>query len=398
MSARARVLFVDDEENLLRGLRRQLRPLRDRWDMEFCVGGQAAIERMQRDPVCEAIVTDMRMPGIDGAGVLAAARDRWPDTVRVILSGQSDKEAILRAIGPCHRYLAKPCDTRLVQETVDGALALRRELDVPALRRLVAGLDTLPGDSTLYLEIVRVLEEPNVSAERVAEIVQRDVRMSAAVLRIVNSSYFGTTQPIADIGHAVAFLGLDTITSVALGTQLLGMTGRAPADRELERIQDDSLECAGIARMLARDVGLGDDGGRLAFTVALLARCGRLLLRAHDTERYGGTADASLGATIVERERAVYGVSQAQLAAYVLALWGLPDRISEPVAYQDAPSRLGSLAPDTATVLHVATYLVGSRNGELDESYLDTEHLDALGLTTRLPCWAELRVAEQARR
>lgn len=102
-----KVLFVDDEHNILSGLKRMLRSQRNEWDMEFADSGQAALEIMANAPF-DAVITDMRMPGMDGAQLLEQVKSLYPETVRFVLSGHSEQELVMRSVGPSHQYLSKP--------------------------------------------------------------------------------------------------------------------------------------------------------------------------------------------------------------------------------------------------------------------------------------------------
>ena len=82
-----RVMFIDDEPNILSGLRRILRPLRDQWQMQFADGGQAALDSLADAP-CDVIVSDMKMPGMDGAELLSAVKKKYPTSIRIALSGE----------------------------------------------------------------------------------------------------------------------------------------------------------------------------------------------------------------------------------------------------------------------------------------------------------------------
>jgi YesN/AraC family two-component response regulator len=84
-----RILFVDDESRVLDGLRRMLYAQRQRWEMEFALGGEAALEACEKGAF-DVVVSDMRMPGMDGATLLGHIRDRYPSSARVILSGFSE--------------------------------------------------------------------------------------------------------------------------------------------------------------------------------------------------------------------------------------------------------------------------------------------------------------------
>jgi DNA-binding NtrC family response regulator len=151
-----RILFVDDEPNVLSGLRRMLRSMREEWDFEFAGSGREALEVMQRTAV-EVIVTDMRMPGMDGSQLLDEVLQRHPQVVRIVLSGQSDTETVLRSVRPTHQFLSKPCDAETLKATVARACALRDLMAEPSLKDLVSRISTLPSMPSLYLEVVKEL-------------------------------------------------------------------------------------------------------------------------------------------------------------------------------------------------------------------------------------------------
>ena len=129
------VLFVDDEPQILDGLRRNLRAYRREWTMGFCEGAEQALSAMAESPF-DVIVSDLQMPGMDGAELLTRVRDQYPDTVRIVLSGQSEQERILQAVGPAHQYLSKPCDPEFLKKTITSASLLNKRMNNPKLNAL----------------------------------------------------------------------------------------------------------------------------------------------------------------------------------------------------------------------------------------------------------------------
>src|SRR5216683_1384998 len=221
-----RILFVDDEVNVLQGLRRMLNPMRHEWEMVFVESGQEALALLAQAP-CDVIVSDMRMPGsdmrmpgMDGTQLLTQVMERFPLTVRIILSGYADSAMILKAVGPVHQYLAKPCDAATLQLTIARACALRSLLADPTLQGLVAGMQTLPSLPTLYLEVLEAVQDPQGSLERVGDIMSRDISMTAKMLQLVNSAFFGLRRHVSNPGEAVKLLGLDTIKALILSMQV----------------------------------------------------------------------------------------------------------------------------------------------------------------------------------
>jgi DNA-binding NtrC family response regulator len=118
-----RILFVDDEQRVLDGLRRMLRTMRAEWEMEFACDGLSALETLDKQAF-DVIVTDMRMPEMDGSVLLSEVLAKHPALLRVALSGQSDMESKVCASGLVHSYLSKPCPMAELTGTVKGLLHL----------------------------------------------------------------------------------------------------------------------------------------------------------------------------------------------------------------------------------------------------------------------------------
>lgn len=120
---KTRIIFVDDEPSVLASLRAVFRRDRDRWDIEFAPGGFAALDRLAAiDFAVDVIVTDMRMPDVDGAMLLERVKEQSAGTVRIILSGSADTDDLARAQMCAHELLTKPCSTQMIRETIERLL------------------------------------------------------------------------------------------------------------------------------------------------------------------------------------------------------------------------------------------------------------------------------------
>src|SRR5438067_7783389 len=129
-----RILFVDDDSKILDGLRRSLIRDRAHWDMEFANGGEAALEACQAAPF-DIVISDMRMPGMDGATLLGHIRDRYPQTARVVLSGYSDIPMATRAVPVAQRFLAKPCEAADLRAAIERVGMLQDLMASAELRK-----------------------------------------------------------------------------------------------------------------------------------------------------------------------------------------------------------------------------------------------------------------------
>lgn len=152
--ARGAILFVDDDPLVLQGLQRSLRSMRGDWDMVFVDSGAAALEQMATRTF-DVIVSDMRMPGMNGVELLARANEGFPDTVRIMLTGNADLQTAVNAVnqGNVFRFLTKPCDTDDLIRIVNQGLR-QREL-ITAERSLLQ--HTLKGTTKMLVDLLGFL-------------------------------------------------------------------------------------------------------------------------------------------------------------------------------------------------------------------------------------------------
>ncbi|MEZ6135179.1 MAG: response regulator [Pirellulaceae bacterium] len=333
------VLFVDDEANVLSGLRRMLRGQRNHWNMHFANGGVEALELLEKCPV-DVIVSDMRMPGIDGAELLTRVSKQYPNTVRLILSGQSDQEKIFRAIGPAHQFMSKPCDPDVLIKTIERACHLHERLEDKALQELIAKIDGLPSLPQVYTDLVTELNSQDASVDKVAEIIGRDLGMTSKVLHLVNSSFFGIPQRVTCVKHAASMLGLSIIRPLTLSVSAFsqykdpGVRGYS-LEREIEHGLSVGVSARQIASSRTSDPTFVDD----AFLAGMLHDIGKLILAVHCTKSLQEAIDTSQTKHVPlwKAELEVLGTTHAAIGAHLLELWGLPNPIVEAVAFHHQP-------------------------------------------------------------
>ncbi|HEX4341560.1 MAG TPA: response regulator [Polyangiaceae bacterium] len=373
-----RVLFVDDEPQVLEGIRRSLRPKRKEWNMVFCNTMREALVEVECHPTA-VVVSDMRMPEMDGAEFLARVAALRPDAMRIILSGQMDEPSAVRAASVAHRFLSKPCDAKALEAVITHALRLSSGLGSD-MRSLIGGLESLPSLPQAYLALNQAVANENVTMTDVARIVESDPGMSAKILQLVNSSFFGLPRKMVNISQAASYLGVGTIKTLVLANTLfhaLGTAGLEAAERERTR----SLLRARIARRLFVDRSRAE----AASTAALLLHIGTLMLQSRlPIEHSANVALAEhrhVALHEIERER--LGVTHAEVGAHLLGLWGLPSEIIDAVAgHHGSWSELTAL--DVRGGVRVAEALsteVLSEAGDTPEAGLPPSVVDRLGIS-----------------
>lgn len=349
MNAPVSILFVDDEANVLQALRRSLRRKAGEWDMAFASGGPEALELMQTRSL-DIIVTDMRMPGMDGAQLLAEVRQRQPDAIRFVLSGQSDQESVYRSIGISHQYLSKPCEGEVLVGRIDRALALRQRFRNQALRTLIGGRLEVPARPEIFTRLVAALADKNVQTRQVAAIVELDPVMASRVLQAANSAFFGPSRHVTSIERAVELLGFDVLKGLALKQDVLNMLppGTA-AGGQADAVFEHSIRVAATARALTALPGIDPRLGDECYALGLLHDLGVLVL-----SRLEARLQAAGEGNVLDRERSLLGIGHDEVMGYLLGLWGLPDMLVEAVMHHhDDPRPEPDLSP-AAAVLHLA--------------------------------------------
>src|SRR6185369_4380799 len=333
------VLFVDDEPNVLSGLRDLLRPHRREWEMEFVSSGEEALARLSARPF-DVVVSDMRMPKMDGSQLLKETKAHHPKTVRIVLSGQTEMDLAMKTVTIAHQFLSKPCEAEQLQEVIRRACNLNALLSDEHHRALAGGIEQLPSVPGTYLALNQVLSNPNVSIKDVAAVIERDVAMSAKLLQLVNSAFFGLPRRISNVLEAATYLGTLMMRNLALsmGTFASFHSKDPEVVAALERLRRHSVLTGNIARAMFKEKRKAED----AFMTGMLHDVGHLILLTTPIDPVSLSVNAAL------------------LGAYLLGLWGIPYPIVEGVAYHERPGELEHQKFDLPDAVHIAHRLAAS--------------------------------------
>lgn len=153
MSIPEKILFVDDEQDILSSFKRQFRK---KADISTALSGKEALKLIDNESEFAVIVSDMRMPNMDGAEFLEKAKKRSPNTIRILLTGQTDLNSAISAInqGQIFRFLTKPCPQDILQDALKSAIRQYRLLNVE--KELLQ--KTVKGSIELLSEILSIVK------------------------------------------------------------------------------------------------------------------------------------------------------------------------------------------------------------------------------------------------
>lgn len=390
-----RILFVDDEPLILEVIEARLDDRAGSWEMDFAGGGDQALQLMFKKPY-DVIVADMRMPEMDGIELLTLVMQRHPNTTRIMMSGQSNRDQTLRPVGTAHQYISKPCNLDDLECALDQALDQRETLTTESLKKLVSQMQSLPIIPALYLELVEELQKDAPALDRMSAIISRDLGMCSKMLPLINSAFFGLPRKIANMEEAVGCLGVDTIKALVLYLHLYSLHERVKINNfSLERLWSHCWTVGVAARKMAQHEGLSREATDKVFIAGLLHDVGKLVLATGVTSSYQLALDKSENQHLLmhEAEKTVFGTSHAEVGAYLLGLWGLPQEIIDGVAWHHNPGACEAEGISAATLIHVANWIDHRSSPSLSEaasSLLDEPYLERCGLLEKLLEWTEL--------
>lgn len=367
-----RILFVDDEVSVLQAMRRSLHDMSNEWSMEFAASGPAALDALVKTPA-DVIVSDLRMPGMDGWQLLHEVKKRHPQMMRLIVPGAADPSCVMRAVGTAHQYLAKPWTGRTLKAALHQNYSLKKLLGSERISRLVGRFGPLPAMPAVFQELLACLQQPVLSVADAARIMAKDPAMAGNVMKLANSAFFGARQPVITASRAVAHLGADTLGALVLGHAALKMG--APTGIEgfsLERLWQHSLETGIAARTVARSEKLPQSFADEAFVGGVLHDLGKWVFPGRS-------------ATAAQME-----AHHAEVGAALLNRWGFPNSIVESVAFHHSPAHASGEGLSLPALIHIADRLVHQRHSECSgpfERGLEPELLARLGLAARWTEW-----------
>lgn len=386
------ILFVDDELNVVQGLKRMLRSMRNEWEMLFAMSGEEALNILSKNHV-DVVVTDMRMPQMDGAVLLNKVRELYPHLVRIILSGHSDQELIMKSAKSAHRFMPKPCDNEKLKDTIKSALQLRELLREKNLIKAVTGIVDIPSLPKLYYELIDEINRPNPSLNMLGKIIAQDVSMTARVLQLVNSAFWGLTCRVTSPQQAVNLLGINVLKALVLYVQVFSIYKPEPrTELFLKELWRNSAIVGKLAVEIVKyestDRKLMDD----ALVAGMLHDIGNIILL-QVPDYYNNVKEFSKEKvySFLEAEYELLGTTHAELGAYLLGLWGIPDCILESVIFHHQPSKSVGSKFTTLTAVHVANSLVMARDcsPEKDFQFIDFNYLRKLNMEGKLMEWTE---------
>lgn len=331
------ILILDTDEILLASLKRLLRQRKKEWQVVTFTSGHSALGYL-KDHHADAVITDVILQDMDAINFLREIKRRHPSTIRIVAASRPEEGSSMASGGEAHQYLQKPFDSEVLIGLLERSLEMREILKSEKIKNVVARVSNIPSMPQFYLELTEKLNDPNASSKEIGRLIQRDPGMSAKVLQLVNSAFFGLYGKVADPVRAVTMLGTETLKALALTYGVFKQINPKKVEAcKMGDFWDHNLYVASLTKAMGMKECLLDticQGD--AFTSGLLHDIGKLLFVDNLTKEYARLI-SELNGPLVEAEIKEFGCHHGEVGAYLLSLWGLPDKIVEAVLWHHGP-------------------------------------------------------------
>jgi putative nucleotidyltransferase with HDIG domain len=364
------------------------------WQVRMASNGAEAMAALNADPV-DVIVTDFVMADMNGALLLNWVGEHHPKTLRIIMARTEAREEVMQWVLGQHHFLDKPVSPEVLHSTIQRALALDSWLLNDQLKDLVARIRTFPSLPSLYFQVMKELASADFSAQKVGDIIGQDLAMTTKLLQVLNSGFYGLARQVTDPSEAVHLLGQETIKSLIISIHIFSQCDQVkPLYFTINRVWQHSLQIAHAARLIAMAETQNADLGHDAYAAGLLHDIGKLVLANNFEDQYVQAQNQArrTGQLLWQVEAEIFGVSHAELGAYLLGRWGMPISMLEATALHHRPGRSGAKQFTLLTAVHAANALQTEMPPDSDgltPAALDLAYLNDLGLADRVEVWKQ---------
>jgi len=378
------LLFVDYDKAVLNEIKGMLKKTGRDWDLSFATSGDEAILIADEKHI-NLLVTCVQMPGMSGYDLIDRMKQKFPEIICFILSDFGDQGTILKTIAPTVQILTKPCAPQLLISSLVNALESDAFLDKSKIVSVIGNIETLPTLPELYMKIKIILESEHSSTEEVAHIISQDIVITAKILQLVNSAFFGLSHRIENIQRAVIYLGVETIKAVVLVTEVFNQFSEAEMKAfPVREIYKHSIFVGILAREVFETVSKDQSISDQVYMAGMLHDIGKLfLIRAKPDEFLEVYQEADEETDFFyELEKKKFEISHSDIGSYFMGVWGLSRDVVRAIAFHHDPKQQAGHEFNITTAVYVANVLthklmdrekgIKTKEGEIDRDYLES--------------------------
>ncbi len=390
-----KILLVDDEQNVLNGMRRVMWPLRQIWALQYASCAEQALDLMASAHF-DLIIADIQMPGRNGIYLLERALADYPRTTRFALSGFSDREMVLQAAGVAHQFFAKPCDARRLRAAMQQVFRYRDIVArAPEMLELVSRTQSLPVLGETHDALADLFSQAGGDwLGGLHDVVRGDLALAAKVMHLARWALFDPRGRMRDLERALSCLGTDFLRNLFCATPLF-----LKADEDIVMRMDartlfaHGVTCGALAERIVRTLTPHPRLAADAAVAGLLLNVGQWLLITARPREFEVVLEEhrESGIPLHELEQKMFGLHHGMLGAALMAFWGLPRMVTETLAFHHNPGDAVRPMRFVSVAVHAADAILRDLECTEEVSLLFRAICrDDPFLQTRLPQWCAM--------
>ncbi|WP_350344016.1 HDOD domain-containing protein [Proteinivorax tanatarense] len=378
-----RVLLVDDEKQILRALSRVF--LESPYSIYTAESGEEALAILDEQKI-DMIVSDMRMPYMNGYQLLNKVKVRHPNIIRLLLSGYSEENTILKALNEnvAKTFIFKPWENEQLLLLVDKTFKVYESMENKDIAQFVNNIGTIPVLEGNHKSLLQALEESN-NLEKISCIVKKDQAISAKILRIAQSSYYQKRDKTKalKVEEAIEDIGAKNFKMLVDKTSTCDYCHEKHSEY-IREIWTQSLISNKLVSRFYKTM-MHKQPPSLALVAGALHNIGMLLMFKRYKMEYLSLFAESIKKrkTIEQKEVELFGISHGEIGSYLLDWWEFPHGVVEAAMYHHSPTEKAVVNKKLVHIIHLVNYYTFKLMGIENYSRLDTEVFTKLDVSQR---------------
>ncbi|WP_319778852.1 response regulator [Maridesulfovibrio sp.] len=388
------ILFIDRDTAQLEALDKSMASMKKRWQVYYASTKEEIMDLLRTRPF-DIIAMDFKIDGFKDDELLEEIKNRQPGSIRFIISESINSENCLKFVKYAHQFITKPYTESELLGKIKKGLRLKHVFLNERAAKGIASIEELPTMPDLFVQLERELSKDDVMISNIGKLIGEDMSMTAGLLKLVNSPFFGLYSRVTNPEQAVTLLGLDNLKGLVLGIHLFNLRESKKIDFSIEKLGRHCQYTALMARAIIKAEGGSNELAEHTFLAGFLHDIGKLVLSTSYTEEYSTILSIvqETDITVQEAEKDILGFTHAEVGAYLLAIWGFDEDVIEAIYCHHKPQRLGSIDLSPAVAVHVANsfdHELRVSNNDYTPHLLSADWLEQNNFSAKLPEWLQI--------